>query len=167
METPALAALLVLLMIPCLFLIPLGLPGTWIMLGLLGLAVWSGEVAWWLWLVLILVAGAAEVAEFFIVRHTNRAYGGSRRAFWGAIVGGALGVFLGVPFPVPVVGSLVGGLVGTFAGAALVTYRETRRVRSAGRVAWGTLIGRGFAAAAKTAAGVVVLVVGAASLVLR
>ena len=167
METPAPAALLVLLMIPCLFLIPLGLPGTWIMLGLLGLAVWSGEVAWWLWLLLILVAGAAEVAEFFIVRHTNRAYGGSRRAFWGAIVGGTVGVFLGVPFPVPIVGSLVGGLVGTFAGAALVTFRETRRVRSAGRVGWGTLIGRGFAAAAKTAAGVVVLVVGATSLILR
>ena len=83
------------------------------------------------------------------------------------LAGGAVGVFLGVPFPVPIVGSLVGGLAGTFAGAALVTYRETRRVRSAGRVGWGTLIGRGFAAAAKTAAGVVVLVVGATSLILR
>lgn len=166
METQALAALLVLLMIPCLFLIPLGLPGTWIMLGLLGLAVWIGAVAWWLWLALITVAGAAEIAEFFILRHTSRAYGGSRRAFWGAILGGTVGVFVGLPFPVPVVGPLVAGLLGTLLGAGLVTYRETRRVRSAGRVAWGTLIGRALAAAAKTAAGVVVLVIGAAALIL-
>lgn len=166
MDTQALAALLVLLMIPCLFLIPLGLPGTWIMLGLLGLAVWIEAVAWWLWLILIAIAGAAEVAEFFIVRRANRTYGGSRRAFWGAILGGTVGVLVGIPVPIPVVAPLLGGLAGTFLGAALVTYRETRRMRSAGRVAWGTLIGRAFAAAAKTAAGVVILVVGAMALFL-
>lgn len=166
METQALAPLLVLLMIPCLFLIPLGLPGTWIMLGLLGLAVWVEAVAWWLWLILIVVAGAAEVAEFFIVRRANRNYGGSRRAFWGAILGGMVGVLVGIPVPLPIVAPLLGGLVGTFLGAAFVTYRETRHVRSAGRVAWGTLIGRAFAAAAKTAAGVVILVVGGAALFL-
>lgn len=166
METPALAVLLVLLMLPCLLLIPLGLPGTWIMLGLLGLAVWAGTVAWWLWLLLVAVAGAAEVAELLIVRRASLTYGGSRRAFWGAIAGGAIGVLAGLPVPLPVLSSLLGGLAGTFLGAALVTYRETRHFGSAGRVGWGTLIGRAFAAAAKTAAGVVVLVVGAAALFL-
>jgi uncharacterized membrane protein (Fun14 family) len=40
-------------------------------------------------------------------------------------------------------------------------------MRSAGRVGCGAVLGRAFAAAAKTAAGVVILVAGAAALILR
>lgn len=154
-------------MIPCLFMIPLGLPGTWIMLGVLGLAAWAGEVAWWVWGGLIVVAFLAEVAEFLIVKRTSARYGGTRRAFWGAIAGGVVGMLIGLPIPFPLLGPLLAGLIGTFLGAAAVTYWETRHLDAARRVAWGALLGRGFAAAAKTAAGVIVLVVGATSLLLR
>lgn len=167
MNRELLIAAAIVVMVPCLFLIPLGLPGTWIMLAVLGVGAFKGEVAWWVWGFLIVVAFLAEVAEFLIVKRTSARYGGSRRAFWGAIAGGTVGVILGLPVPFPLLGPLIAGLLGTFLGAAAVTYWETRRLGAARRVAWGALLGRGFAAAAKTAAGVVVLVVGAASLLLQ
>lgn len=155
----------IVLMIGCLLLVPIGLPGLWLMLTIIFVGVVTGEVAWWVLLLLTVVAGLAEVAEFLVVRWTSARYGGSNRAFWGALAGGLAGMLIGMP--VPVVGSLIAGLIGTFLGAALVTWRETRHMRSAGRVAWGALLGRGFAAAVKTAAGVAILVVGAWALLAR
>ncbi|HUP00901.1 MAG TPA: DUF456 domain-containing protein [Gemmatimonadota bacterium] len=154
-------------MVLSLFLIPLGAPGLWIMIAVLGFGAWKDEVAWWVWGFLVVVAGLAELAEFLIVERTSARYGGSRRAFWGAIAGGLLGVVIGLPVPVPLLGPLLAGLLGTFLGAALVTYWETRHLHAARRVAWGALVGRAFAAAAKTAAGVIILVVGSTSLLVR
>jgi hypothetical protein len=57
--------------------------------------------------------------------------------------------------------------VGTFGGAAVVTWWETKHMKTAGRAAFGALVGRAFAAAAKTAVGFAVLIIGAASLLLR
>jgi hypothetical protein len=45
-----------------------------------------------------------------------RRFGGSRRAQWGALIGGFAGLFVGTP--IPVLGSLVMSFVGTFAGCA-------------------------------------------------
>ena len=104
---------------------------------------------------------AAEAVEYLLVQRHNLRYGGSGRAFWGAIAGGIVGVMVGLP--VPVVGSLIAGFLGTFAGAALVTFMETRKLDSASRVGWGVLLGRMWAAAVKTAAGVAILVMGAAA----
>ena len=39
----------------------------------------------------------AEVAEFMLAGKYARKYGGSRRAGWGAILGGIVGAFMGVP----------------------------------------------------------------------
>ena len=163
----ALLALALLVMVVALFLIPLGIPGLWIMIGVLTVATVTDEVSPWILLFLVAVAVLAEVAEWAIVARTSARWGGSRKAFWGAIAGGIVGILVGLPVPLPILGPLLGGLVGTFAGAALVTLWETRALRSAGRVATGAVLGRAFAAAAKTAAGVVILVVGAAALFLR
>jgi len=165
MPAPLLAA--VLAMVACLFLVPLGFPGAWVMIGILTIASAYEEVAWPVLAVLVVVAGLGEVAEFLAVRWSSARYGGSRRAFWGAVVGGGLGVLVGLPVPVPLLGSLLGGILGTFLGAGLVAYRETRRVRHAGRVAWGAVLGRALAAVAKTASALVILVVGAAALLVR
>jgi uncharacterized protein YqgC (DUF456 family) len=62
------------------------------------------------------------------------------------------------------VGSLLAGVAGTFLGAFAVSLWRTRQARSAARVGWGALLGRAASAAVKTAAGVVVLVVGAGAL---
>jgi uncharacterized protein YqgC (DUF456 family) len=162
-----LLALGLVIMVVALLLIPLGLPGLWVMIGVLTLAVAGNEVSPWILLVLIVVAVLAELAEWAIVARTSARWGGSRKAFWGAIAGGLGGILLGLPVPLPILGPLLAGLLGTFAGAAAVTLWETRAMRSAGRVGCGAVLGRAFAAAAKTAAGVVILVAGAAALILR
>lgn len=162
-----LLALAVVIMVVALLLIPLGLPGLWVMIGVLTLAVAGNEVSPWILLILIVVAILAELAEWAIVARTSARWGGSRKAFWGAIAGGLAGILLGLPVPLPILGPLLAGLLGTFAGAAAVTLWETRAMRSAGRVGCGAVLGRAFAAATKTAAGVVILVAGAAALILR
>ena len=162
-----LLAFAVLGMVIALVVIPLGLPGLWIMIGILTAAVVGNEVSPWILGFLVVVAVLAELAEWAIVARTSARWGGSRKAFWGAIAGGILGILVGLPIPLPVLGPLLAGLLGTFAGAAIVTLWETRALRSAGRVGCGAVLGRAFAAAAKTAAGVVILVVGGAALILR
>jgi len=140
-----------------LFVVPLGLPGVWIMVGLAGVLALVGGISWTTWLALALLAGAAELAEWVTVSKLGRMYGGSKQAFWGAIAGGFIGLFVGLP--VPVVGSILTAFVGSFAGAAVVTFVETRSMRDAGRVGWGTVLGRILATGLKVAAGVIVLLV--------
>lgn len=152
----------ILLLVGALFLVPFGLPGIWIMLAILAGAAFYGEVAWLTLLALTGVAATAEVLEFLFVKRYSARYGGSRLAFWGAVIGGTIGVVVGVP--VPVVGSLVAGVLGSFLGAAAATLAETRQVGSAARVGWGVMIARILAVGAKTVAGVVILAVGVSAL---
>ncbi|HET7691616.1 MAG TPA: DUF456 family protein [Gemmatimonadota bacterium] len=162
-----LLALAVVGMIVALVVIPLGLPGLWIMIGILAAATFADEVSPIVLVLLVVVALLAELAEWVIVARTSARWGGSRKAFWGAIAGGLVGILVGLPIPLPILGPLAAGLLGTFAGAAAVTLWETRALRSAGRVGCGAVLGRAFAAATKTAAGVVILVTGVAALILR
>jgi hypothetical protein len=162
MSTVTVAAIVV--MTGALFTTPLGAPGNWIMVAVLAAGAWFGLVGWLVLGSAVLIAGAAEVVEFMLVRRLSLQYGGSRRAFWGSIAGGIVGVLVGAP--VPVVGSIVAGFLGSFIGAALVTLSERRSLEHARRVGWGVLLGRMWAAAVKTAAGVVILVLGAAAFLL-
>jgi uncharacterized protein len=159
-----LALLGIIVMVVALLLTPLGVPGLWIMVAVLGVGVWAGEVGWLVLGVAAVLAAAGEFVEYLIVERMNVRYGGSRLAFWGAIAGGIIGVLVGLP--VPVIGSVVAGFLGSFAGAAAATLYETRKVEAAARVGWGTLLGRMWAAAAKVAAGTIILVLGSASLLL-
>lgn len=144
-----------------LVLIPLGLPGLWVIVlgiiaygwltdfrtlsaGLLGLA--------------IALALLGEVAESWIGFRFARRYGGSKRAGWGALLGGLAGAVVGVP--VPIIGSVVGGLVGAFAGAAVLEYTRARASALAARAGWGAVLGRAAAAAVKIGIGVVLAVGG-------
>jgi len=150
-------------MVTALFLTPLGLPGNWVMIAILAAATFAGEVGAVTLLVALALAFVGEVVEFFIVKRFNLRYGGSSRAFWGALGGGLLGALIGLP--VPVIGSIVAGIIGSFVGAMLVTFAEARTVSTAARVGWGVALGRMWAAAAKTAAGFVIIVLGAFALV--
>jgi uncharacterized protein len=153
----------ILIMAVALFLTPLGVPGLWIMVAVLAVGAWLGDVSLIILTVCALLAAAAEVVEFVIIQRLNVRYGGSTLAFWGAIFGGVAGVLIGMP--VPIIGSIIAGFLGSFAGAAAATLYETRRLEDAGRVGWGTLLGRMWAAAAKVAAGIVIFVLGAAALI--
>jgi uncharacterized protein len=142
-----------------LLLIPLGLPGLWvIVLGIVGYG-WLTDfrsVSTWFLVTAIALALLGELLEAWIGFRFAQRYGGSRRAGWGALIGGLIGAIVGVP--VPVVGSVVGGFVGAFAGATLFEYSRARRSEGAVRAGWGAVLGRAMAAAIKMALGVVLAV---------
>ena len=157
-----LALLGILIMIAALLLIPLGIPGTWIMVGVLVVGTIGGQVGVAVLMASLALAFIAEALEFVIVKRLTLRYGGSRLAFWGAIIGGFAGVMIGLP--VPVIGSIIAGFLGSVVGAALATLYETRKLDKTLRVSWGILLGRMWSAVAKVGVGVVILVLGAAAL---
>lgn len=161
----ALGLLIVALMALSIVLIPLGLPGLWILAGFVLLGAVLGEVSAWVVVAAVLLAAAAELAEWLVIRNMNLRYGGSPRAFWGAIAGGSVGVVVGAP--IPVVGSIVAGFLGSFLGAALVTWYELRDLDAARRVGWGVLLARTLSVGLKVAVAVVILVLGGTAWVVR
>jgi uncharacterized protein len=157
-----LAILGILVMGIALILTPLGIPGLWIMVGVLAIGAIGGTVGAFVIIVCLALALGAEILEYLIVDRLNVRYGGSRLAFWGAIFGGIAGVIIGMP--IPLIGSLIAGFLGTFAGAMAATLYETKRFDSAARVGWGVLLGRVWAAATKVAAGIIIFVLGSTAL---
>jgi uncharacterized protein len=144
-----------------LILVPFGLPGLWVMvLGVIGYGwltdfhtVGVGTIG--------LVVGLAlvgEIVEWWLGFWFAERYGGSRRAGWGALVGGIIGAIVGVP--VPLLGSVIGAFVGSFAGAAVFEYTRARQAGVAVRAGWGAVLGRAAAAALKVALGFVIAIVG-------
>jgi uncharacterized protein YqgC (DUF456 family) len=160
--TPEVSPMLVLVLagIVGLALIPLGLPGLWvILLGIMGygwLTDFSTLSAWLIGLVVAL-AFLGEIFESWIGFRYAQRYGGSRRAGWGALVGGLIGAVVGVP--VPIIGSVIGGFLGAFLGAALFEFSHAPKTGTAARAGWGAVLGRAAAAAGKMAIGVVMFVV--------
>ena len=142
-----------------LVLIPLGLPGLWvIVLAILGygyLTDFRTLSAFFIGLVVAL-ALLGEVFESWVGFRFAQRYGGSKRAGWGALVGGLIGAVVGVP--VPIVGSVIGGFVGAFLGAALFEYTRARQSGVAAKAGWGAVLGRAAAAALKMAIGIVMTV---------
>jgi hypothetical protein len=149
-------AALVAVMLLSLFLIPLGLPGTWVMVAaaaaygpLTGSPLRVGLV-----IGAVLLAIAGEVADVLLAGKYAKQYGGSRRAAWGAIGGGLLGALVGVP--VPIIGSIVGAFLGAF-GGALVAELTTGSGRDiATRAATGAVVGRATAAVFKIGVGIAI-----------
>jgi len=155
--TLLLALVTTLSMLVCLLLLPLGLPGLWLIAVLtLGLTL-AGKVAWSVALAVAGVTALAEIAEFLVLKRFGAAFGGTSRAFWGAVLGGMAGLFVGVP--VPIVGSIVTAFVGSFLGAGAVTLLETRSLRRSARVGWGILLARSAAVGLTVAVAVGVLAV--------
>ncbi|MGI9038120.1 MAG: DUF456 domain-containing protein [Gemmatimonadota bacterium] len=161
---PILAIGAVALMAIALLLIPIGLPGLWIMIALVAAGWMAGEVSVGVFLVLLAVAIAAEVAEWASVDRLGRRFGGTSRTFWGALIGGLVGAVAGAP--IPVAGSIAGAFLGTLGGAILATWMETRRLAGSVRAGWGALLGRAVAVAIKVFAGLVILLVGGGALLL-
>ncbi|MGH7516890.1 MAG: DUF456 family protein [Gemmatimonadales bacterium] len=159
MDDPVAVLLLAAASVGGLLLIPLGLPGLWVMvLGIIAYG-WLTDfrtlTAWLIGLALGL-ALLGELVEAWIGFRFARRYGGSSRAGWGALAGGLVGAVVGVPLPL--VGSVIGGFVGAFAGAALFEYTRARASGAATKAGWGAVLGRAAAAGLKMALGVVMAV---------
>src|SRR5437588_3810032 len=93
-----------------LILIVLGLPGLWIMVAsavTYNLIVPGDPIGWVTLVIVGVLALVAELLDISLTGSYARKYGGSRRAGWGAIIGGLVGPL--VRFPVPLVGPVMRG----------------------------------------------------------
>jgi len=152
---------LALCLVAGLILVPLGLPGLWVMVGgVLGYGALTGFRTIGIATIAIVLGLAflGELVEWWVGFGLTERYGGSRRSGWGALIGGIAGAMVGVP--VPIVGSVIGAFVGAFAGAAVLEYSVSRAPTVAVRAGWGAVLGRAAGAAAKIALGVVIAVIG-------
>lgn len=139
----------------CIALIPFGLPGLWFIGVITAGMLVMGTVGWGFTLTVLGVILVVELGEFMVIKRFGDAFGGSPRAFWGALIGGFAGIFVGLP--IPIVGSVVTAFLGTFIGAGLVTLIETRSPLKSARVGWGVLLARTVAVAMKMTTAIVVL----------
>jgi uncharacterized protein YqgC (DUF456 family) len=156
------AVLLAVCCVVGLLLVPLGLPGLWVMvLGVIGYGWLTGfhAVGAITIAVVVVLAFVGEIVEWWLGFWFAERYGGSRRAGWGALVGGIIGAIVGVP--VPVIGSVIGAFVGSFAGAAVFEYTRLGSPGIALKAGWGAVLGRAAAAALKIALGLAIAVIGA------
>ena len=149
-----------------LLIVPLGLPGLWVMvLGVLGYGALTDfrSVGLWTITVVLVLAFLGEIIESWLGFRYTKKYGGSNRSAWGALIGGLVGAVLGVP--VPVIGSVIGAFIGAFAGAAVFEYTYSVRAGTALAAGWGAVLGRAAAAAAKIALGVVIAILGVVAVI--
>ena len=141
----------------CVLVIPFGIPGVWMMLGLAAvielcdtLLVPPPQTVTFGWTLLGVCAGLGLVGEALEAAAGavgTRMGGGTSRGMWGAIIGGIVGaIVLTVWLPIPLLGTLVGALVGTFVGAFVgeATGEDSRhRSRSENlRAAFAATVGR-------------------------
>jgi hypothetical protein len=142
--------LLALVLIIGVCLIPVGLPGLWlIVVAAPAFNVLTGthRIGIVTMVGVALLALTAEVLDFALAAGAARKYGGTQRAAWGAAIGGLAGALIGVPIPVE--GSVVGALTGVFLGALIAETTRGSGPKSAVRVATGAVIGRVVASVAK------------------
>jgi uncharacterized protein YqgC (DUF456 family) len=166
-----LAAFFALLGLACLLLVVIGLPGTWVLLGLAFLLelvdaflLPGAAVVTFGWGLLAICAGlalAGEAIEALAGVAGARFGGGTRRGMVGAFVGGIAGaIFLTPILPIPVLGTLLGAMLGAFLGAfvAEATGPEARGREHNLRAAFGAAVGKLGGTIAKLAIGVVMWV---------
>lgn len=147
------AVLFVLIGIACLWLVVLGLPGSWILIGTAILiealnGFWLPEPAqtfsWKVLLFCVLAGVVGEILEFFAGLLGAKRSGSSKRGMVGALIGGIVGGIMGTGIPIPIIGTLIGAALGTFGGAILGEIsdkNEKRTVRESVKPALGATVG--------------------------
>jgi hypothetical protein len=98
-------------------------------------------------LVLAGMAGLTYLVEFAAAALGARKYGGSRRAMFGAVLGGVVGMAFGVP----------GILLGPIAGAVVGELSLQRTLDQASRAGFGTVVGMAIGMAGKLAIGIAMI----------
>src|SRR5437773_10990393 len=142
-------------------LIPLGLPGLWVMVaGILAYSWLTGfrSVGVATIAIVLGLAFLEEIMDQCLRFHYAKRYGGSARSGWCALIGGIIGAMIGVP--IAIIGSVIGAFLGSFARAALFEFTYSRHAGVATRAGWGALVGRPAAAGVQIAIGLVIARIG-------
>jgi hypothetical protein len=163
------AALFALVGLVCLGLIPIGLPGLWLLIGIAALVQLMDAIpftgaaplhfGWTILGVCIAIGVVAELVEAAAGAAGAKAGGATRRGMVGAFVGGIAGAILLTPIiPIPIVGTIAGGLIGSFAGAWIgeAQAEHRRHPEEKMRAALGAAAGKLAGTFGKLAAGVVI-----------
>jgi uncharacterized protein YqgC (DUF456 family) len=128
-----------------LFLVPLGLPGNWLILGIALLKAilsdFQGLTLWWL-LLLLALALLGEAIEFLLGVLVAKRYGASKWGMFGAFFGGLIGGIVGTPLLFPGIGTMIGAFFGAFMGAFLCEYLYRMRSDVSFQAGIGAFIGR-------------------------
>ncbi|MEM9801731.1 MAG: DUF456 domain-containing protein, partial [Planctomycetota bacterium] len=124
----------------------IGLPGTWMLLALAGLAEWWTAPSLFSTTTMIgvlVLAALGELWEFLSSSVRARQAGAGRLGSVGALGGGIVGAILGtIWIPVPLVGTLVGGGLGAFALASLLERSGGRPLASSLRIGRAAAVGQ-------------------------
>jgi len=144
-----------------LFLVPLGLPGNWVILGIAVLKAFlsdfQGLTLTWLIVLLALVL-LGEAIEFFLGVYMAKRYGASKWGMYGAFFGGLIGGIVG-SFPFPVIGTMIGAFIGAFLGAFLCEYAYRMRSDVSFQAGIGAFIGRILAIVLKLEIGIAMVLI--------
>ncbi len=136
-----------------LIIVPLGFPGTWLMViasfvfSLLG-DFQSGRSDFWVLFLVVLMAVIGEVIEYMVGIMGSKKFQVTGGAIVCSIIGGLIGAFIGIP--VVVIGSLLGLLVGTFLGAWLYEIILNRDIKKSFQMALAVFFSRVMALFVKT-----------------
>ena len=119
------------------------LPGTWLIVATAIGYGWYGD---WHTISLITVglliglAVVGELGEFLASMLTAKKAGASKRAMWGAFIGGFAGMFI-FTIPLPLIGTIIGAVVGCFLGAVIGELTAHDDIRQGIRVGRAAAVG--------------------------
>lgn len=119
------------------------LPGTWVIVAAAAGYGWLTDWAQIGFTFVAIFAGVAvvgEVVELVMSAVTARRAGASRRAGWGALIGGFVGMFI-FSLPLPLIGTIFGALVGCFVGALVAELTVKQEFVHGARVGTFSAIG--------------------------
>jgi hypothetical protein len=123
----------------------MGLFGNWLILGAVavaGLATDWAHFGGWTLPILLGLATAGEIAEFFASGVGAAKFGGSKGSVTAALVGCILGAIVGSPL-FPIVGTIIGACVGAFAAATAYEFLMVERtVSQAAYTGFGAALGK-------------------------
>jgi len=127
-----------------LFFIIFGLPGTFLILGDVIIYAWiTGfeKIGFKIIIALVFISLLAETIDFFLGIAGARRYGASKTGVTFSIIGGIIGAILMTPVLLGL-GAVIGVFIGGFAGAFLGEYLEQKKVKTAFKAGWGSVVGR-------------------------